>query len=84
MSQQAPEEERLVIDLGQDKEALTDDEAALLRALQGDLSLTVDDLTEKTAIPARRVLSALTMLQVRALIQEGTGKRFSTKVLLKD
>ena len=84
VSQQAPEEERLVIDLGQDKEALTDDEAALLRALQGDLSLTVDDLTEKTAIPARRVLSALTMLQVRALIQEGTGKRFSTKVLLKD
>ena len=84
VSQQAPEEERLVIDLGQDKEALTDDEAALLRAQQGDLSLKVDDLTEKTAIPARRVLSAQTMLQVRALIQEGTGKRFSTKVLLKD
>ena len=81
---QAEVEKRLVIDLSQDKEALTDDEAALLRALQGDLSLTVDDLTEKTAIPARRVLSALTMLQVRALVQEGSGKRFSTQVLLKE
>ena len=44
----------------------------------------MDDLTEKTAIPARRVLSALTMLQVRALVQEGSGKRFSTQVLLKE
>lgn len=74
----------LVIDLNQDPEALTDDEAALLRALQGDLQLTADELVERTEIPARRILSALTMLQVRQLVTEETGKRFVTTVTLKE
>ena len=82
----APEaaEARLVIDLKTDPEALTDDEAAILRALQGDRSCTADDLTEQTGIPARRVLSALTMLQVRQLAEQGSAGRFSTKILLKE
>lgn len=78
------QEERMILDLRQDREALTDDEAAILRALQGGLVLTADDLVEKTGIPARRVLSSLTMLQVRALVGESSGKRFSTQVLLKE
>ncbi len=81
---EAPAEPRLVIDLKTDPEALTDDEAALLRALQGDVERTADDLTEATGIPARRVLSALTMLQVRQLADQGTAGRFSTKVILKE
>ena len=75
---------RLVIDRKADPEALTDDEAALLRALQGDVERTADDLTEATGIPARRVLSALTMLQVRQLADQGTAGRFNTKVILKE
>ena len=74
----------MVIDLTRDPEALTDDEAALLRALQGGVTLTPDDLTERTGIPARRVLSALTMLQVRQLVLEGVGRRFYTEVILKE
>lgn len=82
--QETPEALALVIDLGRDPEALTDDEAALLRALQGSVALTADDLTERTGIPARRVLSALTMLQVRQLAREDVGKRFYTEVILKE
>lgn len=82
---EAPQEPAgLVVDLKQDPEAFTDDEAALLRALQGGLSLTADELVEKTDIPARRILSALTMLQVRQLVTEETGKRFVTTVILKE
>jgi len=80
----APDDHRLVLDLKADPEALTDDEAALLRALQGDRACTADDLVEQTGIPARRVLSALTMLQVRQLADQGEGGRFTTRVLLNE
>lgn len=76
-------EDRVVVDLAQQPEALTDDEVALLRGLQGRL-LTADDLVEASGLPARRVLSALTMLQVRQLVKEEPGKRFCTPVLLKE
>lgn len=77
-------EDRLILDLKRDPEALTDDEAALLRALQGDRECTADDLVEQTGIPARRVLSAMTMLQVRQLAEQALGGRFTTKVILKE
>ena len=80
----APAESRLIIDLTADPEALTDDEAAILRALQGEKACTADDLVEQAGIPARRVLSALTMLQVRQLAEQGSAGRFSTKVILKE
>ena len=38
---------------------------------------TADELVEETQIPARRVLSALTMLQVDGAAREHPGKRFS-------
>lgn len=79
-----PEADLLVVDLRQEPEAFTDDEAAILRTLQARGALTPDDLTEATGIPARRILSALTLLQIRRLVGEGTGKRFTTHVLLKE
>ena len=79
-----PEADLLVVDLRKEPEAFTDDEAAILRTLQARGALTPDDLTEATDIPARRILSALTLLQIRRLVEEGTGKRFTTKVLLKE
>ena len=78
------EADLLVVDLRQEPEAFTDDEAAILRTLQARGALTPDDLTEATGIPARRILSALTLLQIRRLVGEGTGKRFTTQVLLKE
>lgn len=84
--QQAPEpvkEEALVIDLGKEPEALTDDERMILLAIKGKLS-TADDMIETTGLPAKRILSALTMLQVRGLVLEEAGKRFRTLVVIKE
>lgn len=54
---------------------LTDDQMALLRAL-GDRAMRPDDLVEVTQIPARRVLSALTVLSVWGIVEEQSGNRF--------
>ena len=45
--------------------------------------LRADDLVERTQIPARRVLSALTLLQVKGYVSEESGKRFQAVVKLK-
>lgn len=62
--------------------ALTDDERALLLALEGR-ELRTDDLVELTQIPARRVSSALTMLQIHGYVEEKAGRRFACAVALK-
>ena len=84
--QKAPEqteEPTLVIDLAKEPEALTDDERVILLALGGKLS-TADDIIEMTGLSAKRILSALTMLQVRELVLEEAGKRFRTPVVIKE
>ena len=78
-----PEEKKIIIDLKETPESLTDDEAAILKALEEALC-TADEIIEKTGIPAKRVLSALTMLQVRQLVAEEAGKRFRTPVIVKN
>lgn len=75
-------QERLVLDLSKDNQGLTDDELAILFALEGRLC-TADDVIERTGIPAKRVLSALTMLQVRGFVKEEAGKRFRTPLTLE-
>jgi DNA processing protein len=49
----------------------------------GNKRLHPDELVEQTQIPMRRVLSALTLLQVRGYIKEENGKRFCALVRLK-
>ena len=56
--------------------------AAILAAL-GSGTRSADELVELTQIPARRVLSALTLLQIRQLVEE-EGRRFSTPVELQE
>ena len=59
------------------------DVLALLAALsQGER--TADQLVELTQIPAKRVLSALTMLQIQAAVAENPGRRFSALVELEE
>lgn len=60
---------------------LTDDQIDILRTLK-DGALQVDDLIEKTQIPTRRVLSALTMMELEGYIEQGSGKHFSLTVTL--
>ena len=65
------------------KEKLTDDQQSVLLALAEGKILCADDLVERTQLPARRVLSALTILQVQSYVAEEAGKRFRLAVRLK-
>lgn len=63
---------------------LTDDQLALLRALPAEEPALVDDLIERTGIPTRRVLSALTVLEIEHLAVQHSGKRYVRAVTLVD
>ncbi len=76
------EPKRTYIDMTEGGAEFTEDERDILVALEGG-PLVADDLVEKTQIPARRVFSALTMLQLRGLVEEGPGKRFQTLAIFK-
>jgi len=71
------------IPAGEQKARFTDDELLLLAAL-GSGKCSADELVEATQIPTRRVLSALTMLQVQGAVEEHPGRRFSALVELAD
>lgn len=78
----APQEPELpVLDLSGDH-GLTDDQLKIVRALRGR-TVQVDDLIEETQIPTRRILSALTVLELDRIVTQESGKRFSLMVTLK-
>ena len=61
---------------------LTDDQILLLRALSDEEPALVDDLIDQTGIPTRRVLSALTVLEIENLVRQHSGKRYTRAVTL--
>lgn len=87
-----PVRQKAPVDKGKDKDysvlkrradSFTDDELAIIHAL-GDKSCQPDELVERTQIPARRVLSALTMLQIAGCVAEKPGRRFVCLVELDE
>ena len=74
---------RELVPRGEQKSRFTDDQIALLAAM-GDKVRSADQLVDLTQIPAKRVLSALTMLQVQGAVEEHPGKRFSSLVELEE
>ena len=60
---------------------LNADQIAVLRELK-DGAMQVDDIIEQTQIPARRVLSALTVLEIEGYVTAHSGKRFALAVTL--
>lgn len=76
-------EKRAYIDWKSARELFTDDERDILLALAQREKLA-DEIIEMTQIPARRVLSALTVLQVRGYVEERPGKRFAALALLHE
>lgn len=64
------------------KNKMTDDQRDVLLALERG-PLAADDVVERTQIPARRVLAALTILQVQGMAAEEGGNRFRAAVRLK-
>ena len=65
-----------------DRSSLTDDQIDLLLVL-ADGKHTSEELVDLTQIPARRVLSALTMLQLLGHVKEHPGRRFEAAVRLR-
>lgn len=72
------------VSLGKNELELTDDQIALLRALDAENPALVDDLIEQTGIPTRRVLSALTVLEIENLVTQHSGKRYTRAVTLTE
>ena len=71
------------VSLSHNDYSLTDDQIRLLRALTEEPML-VDDLIELTDIPTRRVLSALTVLEIEHLVTQHSGKRYARAVNLTE
>ena len=84
-ARQKKEEARLVPPSASAAElGLTDDQIVLLRLLDAEEPALVDDLIEQSGIPTRRVLSALTVLEVDDLVRQHSGKRYTRIVSLKE
>ena len=64
--------------------SLTDDQITLLKALPEEEPMLVDDLIELTDLPTRRVLSALTVLEIEHLVEQHSGKRYTRAVTLTE
>ena len=64
------------LDLREGKTDLTDDQIRLLKLLR-DGPKQVDDLIEAAEIPTRRVLSALTVLEIDGHVTQSSGKHFA-------
>lgn len=80
-----PEVQEPVVPL-RSTEGLTDDQIALLQVLEAEesASIQVDDLIQTTGIPTRRVLSALTTLEIDGLVRQHSGKRYTRTVTLRE
>ena len=72
------------LNLNDSELSLTDDQITLLKVLSDEEPALVDDLIEETGIPTRRVLSALTVLEIENLVQQHSGKRYTRAVTLID
>lgn len=70
------------IDLRKQLEGLTEAQLALVTALEKP-STHIDDLIEKTGLPAHEALSELTMLQISGLVSQEPGKRFTLNISQK-
>ena len=72
-----------LLSLSGDGAGLTDDQIAVLRTLTEEPMLT-DDLTDAAGITARRMLSALTILEIEGYVTQLPGGRYIRNVELAD
>lgn len=69
-------EPKVKLDVREGSTALTDDQIRIVRRLR-DGEMQVDDLIEAVELPTRRVLSALTVLEIEGYVAQSGGKRFA-------
>ena len=72
-----------VLDISQDPGGLTDDQIAVLSVLHTDISTLTDDAAILADLPVRRVLSALTVLEIDGYVCRQGARSFLRTVELK-
>ena len=76
---------RPVLDLAGEGASLTDDQKRVLRVLAADRPLLADEAAVITELPVRRVLSALTMLEIDGYVcRQGAGSFLRTVELREE
>ena len=76
---------RPVLNLAGEGAALTDDQKRVLRVLPADRPLLADEAAVMTELPVRRVLSALTMLEIDGYVcRQGAGSFLRTVELREE
>ena len=73
-----------VLDLAKEGAALTDDQKRILRVLPADRPLLADEAAVMTELPVRRVLSALTMLEIDGYVRRQGAGSFLRTVELRE
>ena len=72
-----------VLDLTADTAGLTDDQIRILQVLTTDTPLLTDDVAERADLPIRRVLSALTVLEIDGYATQHGARRFVRTVEIR-
>ena len=72
-----------VLNISRDPAGLTDDQIAVLSVLQTDVPTLTDDAALLTELPVRRVLSALTVLEIDGYVSRQGTRSFLRTVELK-
>lgn len=70
------------IDLVAEKGEVTADEAAVLRAI-GNETVQIDDIISAANVPAHKVLAAMTMLEIKGMVSQESGKKFKINLSSK-
>lgn len=81
--QREQKQKAVTLDIRAGNRELTDDEVRILRTLK-NCDMQVDDLIEAAGLPTRRVLSALTLMEIEGYVTQSSGKHFSLNVELID
>ena len=76
-----PEDEEY-IDLKKQLSELNETQLAIVSAIT-EKSTHIDDIIERTSLPAAQVLGELTMLQIKGYVSQEPGKRFSLNISQK-
>lgn len=63
---------------------LTDDQIAVMKILSLDPPMAADDVIELSGIPTRRVLSALTVLEIDGYVRQHSGRRYARTVGIRE
>ena len=60
------------------------EQALFIRQTLSQKPMSVDDIAELSQIPVRRVLSALTVLEIEELVRQESGSRYTLRAVLTE